>query len=185
MADLVNYNGISQAFKGSQLQAFVLICTRYYPIYHSIQPGYHHVCLIYYHIHTIILSCVFNILSYWYYHVCLIYYHIDTICVTWLWCECLVGMEDIFRALLPTLGRILLLTRHPEGLVPDVDEGPLHNGQHLQMCWDHHTRGFDPWCWVMIKFLLMTPLTYLDPPGQMMSLSSTCSTMALVSLQNE
>ena len=30
-------------------------------------------------------------------------------------------------------------------------------------------------------FSLTTPLTYLDPPGQMMSLSSTCNTMAWLS----
>ena len=43
------------------------------------------------------------------------------------------------RALHPALSLSLLLAGHPEGLVPDVDERPLHNGQHLEMGGYHHT----------------------------------------------
>ena len=53
-------------------------------------------------------------------------------------------MEDIFRTFLPSFVWLVLLTGNTEGLVPDVDEGPLHNGQHLEVGWDHYTRWLDP-----------------------------------------
>ena len=41
-------------------------------------------------------------------------------------------------ALHPALALTTLLTRHPEGLVPDVNERPLHDGQHLEMSGYHY-----------------------------------------------
>ena len=43
----------------------------------------------------------------------------------------------VLGALHPALALARLLARHPEGLVHDVDEGPLHDGQHLEMSGDH------------------------------------------------
>ncbi len=45
---------------------------------------------------------------------------------------------QVLRALHPALALAPLLARHPEGLVPDVDERPFHDGQHLEMSGNHH-----------------------------------------------
>ena len=47
------------------------------------------------------------------------------------------GSIHVLRTLHPALPLAPLLAGHPEGLVPDVDEGPLHNGQHLEMSGNH------------------------------------------------
>lgn len=51
------------------------------------------------------------------------------------------GAVHVFRALHPALSLALLLAGHPEGLVPDVDEGPLHDSQHLEMSGNHDPTG--------------------------------------------
>ena len=47
------------------------------------------------------------------------------------------GAVHVLGALHPALVLPLLLAAHPEGLVPDVDEGPLHDGQHLEVSGNH------------------------------------------------
>ena len=47
------------------------------------------------------------------------------------------GPIHVLRTLHPALPLAPLLAGHPEGLVPDVDEGPLHNSQHLEMSGNH------------------------------------------------
>ena len=92
-----------------------------------------------------------------------------------------VGVEDILRTLFPPLARPGLLARHSTRLLLDVDEGSLYDGEDLQVGGDHHPTRLHPAQWDV--FPGSTKTGYLEPPGQMMRVSSTRSSMLLLELE--